>query len=449
MKNHIGIRKENKYPTEKRAPISPAQVEYLVREKKVKVTIEPSEQRVYRDEEYRQAGAEISEDLNGCNLIFGVKEIPVESFLPDRAYCFFSHTIKGQPYNMPMLQHILETGVTLIDYEKVTNEAGKRLIFFGPFAGYAGMINSLSTLGNRLKWEGLQTPFSDIQQARDYDSLDAARAAIRNAGRQIADAGLPEELSPLIIGFTGDGQVSHGAQEIFDLLPFEEIRPEQLEGFMKKGGFSRHLLYKVVFREPDMFRPLNPEHSFDLQEYYNFPENYVSKFEAYIPYLTVLVNGIYWDERYPRLLTKEFLRTDYRMNPNRRLRVVGDITCDIEGSIECNVKSTNSRNPVYVYEPLSDVTRDGWEGEGPVILAVDKLPSELPREATVSFGEALLPFVPALAAADFTAEFPELQIPSEMKRAVIAHQGQLTPDYRYLSGFLAPDAEQGIPEDRD
>ncbi len=436
MKNCIGIRKEDKDTTERRAPLAPHQVKTLIEKYSIKVLVEPAPNRIYEDSEYQIAGAILSDDLSECNIIFGVKEIPSHNFLPKHTYCFFSHTIKGQSYNMPMLKRMLDLRDTLLDYEKVEDAEGRRLIFFGPFAGYAGMIDSLWALGQRLKWEGLNTAFSEIRHAIHYDSLQQAKQAIHKVGEKIKSDGVPHELVPMICGFAGYGQVSRGAQEIFDELPTEELSPSDLDNFMKAGNYSDKKFYKVVFKESDIVKPRNNTEPFDLQDYYQSPEKYEGVFEHYLPYLTMLINGIYWDTRYPRLATKDYLKSLYQKNIGKHLRVVGDITCDIEGSIEFNVKATNSRNPVYVYEPLTEQVKDGIEGNGPVILAVDKLPTELPREATEFFGESLLPFVPELANADFSVPYKNLVIPREFQGAVIAHDGRLTENYKYLEEYL-------------
>ncbi len=155
-----------------------------------------------------------------------------------------------------------------------------------------------------------------------------------------------------------------------------------------------------------------------------------------MPYLNVLVNGIYWEPRYPRLVTKSYLRSLYESNPNPRLRVIGDITCDIEGSIEATLRATTIDEPVFVYEPLKDRAIDGVEGVGPVVMAVDKLPTELPRQASESFSEALFPFVVPLAETDFARDTQELDLPEEFRRAIIAHQGKLSPEFRHLSELI-------------
>ena len=437
MKACIGIRRETKDITQQRVPLSPEHVAQLIREHGLRVLVQPMEKRIFRDEEYTAAGAELTDDLRDSNIVFGVKEIAPEYMDDAAAYMFFSHTIKGQSYNMGMLRHILDRGITLFDYELIRDTAGKRLVFFGNFAGYAGMIDSLWALGRRLEWEGLQTPFNGIRYATSYSMLSDAEAAFREAGERIRREGLPSQLVPFVCGFTGYGNVSKGAQHLYDLLPVETIAPSDLAAFFSRGAFSNRVAYKVEFREEDMAAPREEGAPFRLQEFYDHPERYESIFEQYLPYLTVLVNGIYWEPRYPRLVTLEAARRLFARADTPRLRVIGDVTCDIDGSVQLTVKETSALNPVFVYEPRTGAVIDGWEGRGPVILAVDKLPTELPREASTAFGESLMPFVPELAAADLTLPFERLGISAALRDSVIAHQGRLTPDYEYIADFFS------------
>jgi alpha-aminoadipic semialdehyde synthase len=205
---------------------------------------------------------------------------------------------------------------------------------------------------------------------------------------------------------------------------------------MSSGIASNRKLYKVVFYEQDMARPRNAGAKFDLQQYYREPEKYESRFEEYLPHLTALVNCIYWDARYPRLVTKDWVRRSWSAGRQPRLRVIGDISCDIEGSIECTVHSTEPGDPIYTYIPSDGRAASGWEGIGPVIMAVDTLPSELPREASTSFGDMLMPFVPAIARADFGKSYDQLAVPDAIKRGIIVHRGEFTPDYLYMSKYI-------------
>ncbi len=430
----IGIRREDKNRWEARVPLIPDDVEKLIR-RGVEVRLQPSSIRTYSDVEYRRVGAFISEDLSDCPVILAVKEIPAHFFEPGKTYVFFSHTIKGQKDNMPMLKKMMDLKCQLIDYELVTDDQGRRLIFFGRHAGLAGMIDTFWALGRRLRWEGVPNPFESVKLAHEYADLEDAEAHIAEVGERIAAEGLPREVVPFICAFAGYGHVSQGAQEIFDLLPHEEITPDELLR-VRADSLDAAKLYKVVFKEEDLVEPVEPEYAFDLQDYYHHPEKYRSRFENYLPRLTVLVNCIYWDDRYPRLVTLDYLKKEYSASQPPKLKVIGDISCDIGGSVQCTVKATDPGDPVYVYNPLKAEIAMGWEGFGPVVMAVDNLPCELAREASAFFSRVLTPFVDPLVAADYSVPYEEVKLPGELHRAMILHQGNLTPDYKYISKYL-------------
>ncbi len=434
----IGIRREDKNEWERRVPLVPENVKALVGQG-VEVLVQPSKIRVFRDDEFTAAGAKVQEDLSGCDLVLGIKEFPEKFFSEGQSCMFFAHVIKGQKHNMPMLKRMMELHCTLLDYEKVTDEDGRRLIFFGNFAGLAGMIETLCALGKRLEAEGTRTPFLGLKRPLRYRTLGEAKAAMEVVGEWIASEGIPEALSPLVVGFTGYGNVSKGAQEIFDILPHENIAPEDLAAFMKSTRFSRRKLYKVVFAEKDLVVPVDRKARFELQDYYQHPETYRGIFEQYLPHLTVLVNGIYWDARYPRLVTKKWAKEAWAAGKRPRLRVIGDISCDIEGSVECTVKATEPDRPCYVFSPAGGGTTEGFEGNGPVIMAVEILPTELPRESSIFFGNLLMQYVPEMVGADLKKDFGELELPGPIKRSVIVHKGALTPDYTYIAKFLEPE----------
>ncbi|MBN2173560.1 MAG: hypothetical protein JW731_05480 [Bacteroidales bacterium] len=435
MNKKIGIRHEDKYRMERRVAIIPNHVEKLTREHGLEFLVEQSPKRIFKHEEFEAAGARIVDNLGSAPVIFGVKEMPNDFFEAGKTYIFFSHVIKGQPYNMPMLRKMIEKKVNLIDYEKVEDESGRRLIFFGKFAGLAGMINSLWSLGQRLKEFGIHTPFLAIKQSHQYDSLEEAREVISAVGQQIIENGLPKEITPLTIGFTGYGNVSNGAQEIAALLPVKEISPKELLTLKDKKTLPTNVLYKVIFKEWDLSKPKNPDMEFELSHYYAHPEMYESVFEQYIPHLTVLMNCMYWDKKYPRIVTKDYLEKLYSQGAPK-LTVIGDISCDQDGSIECTHKGTEIEDPVFVYNPFTRKPVMGFKGDGLLIMAVDILPSELPRESSIAFSNALLKYIPAIASADYSENFENLNLPAPIKRALILHNGQFTTDYQYLSKFL-------------
>ncbi len=429
----IGIRREDKNEWERRVPLTPDHVASLVKSG-LEVIVQPSPIRVFPNEAYEEAGATIQEDLSACDVVFGVKEIPKELLTVDGSYMYFSHVIKGQPYNMAMLRRLLDLGCTLIDYEKVTDEAGRRLVLFGRQAGWAGMIDSLWALGKRLEHEGMSTPLRSIKQAHTYPSLEAAMAAIREAGAAIAADGLAAEIAPLAVGFSGYGNVSLGAQEVLDALPTVAVKPADLAAAVEAGDGKK--VIKVVFKEEDMAVPRDAEKTFELSDYYDHPERYRGVFAQYVPFLSALINCIYWTPDYPRLISRDLLHGLYGGGATPRLRVIGDISCDIDGGVECTVKPTDSGDPIYVYDVAEDRAISGVAGHGPVVLAVDNLPCELPLDASRDFGDALLPFVQAIAQADYRLPFGELMLPSPIKRAIITHRGELTPDFLYLKEHL-------------
>ena len=432
----IGVRCEDKNEWERRVPVTPHDATGLQREHGIRVIVQPSAIRVFTDEEFTQAGVSVQGDLSACPVVFGIKEMPKQFFEADKTYVFFAHVIKGQPYNMPMLQRMLDLGCTLIDYERVVDDKNRRLIFFGWHAGVAGSIDTLWALGQRLAWEGIPNPFTDLHQTHTYRNLAEAKEALGRVRARIEAEGLPEQVTPLIFGVAGYGNVSRGVQEMLDLLPIIEIEPEGVATLAASADYSRHHLYKAVFKEWHMVEPISPDWTFELQDYYDHPKKYQGVFERYLPHLTVLVNAIFWTEAYPRLVTKAALKTLFGGAAQPRLRVIGDVSCDVEGAIECTVKCTEPGDPVFIYDPLTGEVTDGYEGPGVVVLAVDILPSELPREASTYFSQVLRSFIPAIAQCDYCMPFEECHLSPEIKRAVIAYRGQLTPDYQYIQEYL-------------
>ena len=435
MKMRIGIRREDKNEWEARTPLIPDDVDKIVKNG-TEIWLQPSSIRVFSDQEYINAGAVINEDLSSCPVILAVKEIPLNFFESGKAYLFFSHTIKGQEQNIPLLRKMMDLKCQLIDYELITDDKGRRLIFFGRHAGLAGMIDTFWAFGKRLEWEDISNPFSKIKMAHEYKNLEDAKSSIAEIADKVKNDGIPSEITPLICGFAGYGNVSQGAQEIFDLFPHEEIAPSEIASVSASSTTAGERLFKVIFKEEDMVEPTDSAAAFDLQDYYTNPQKYRSRFENYLPFLTMLVNCIYWDPRYPRLITLDYLKKAYSSSKQPTLRVIGDISCDIEGSIQCTMKVTDSGNPVYVYNPDDSKVTDGWEGNGPVIMAVDNLPCELPGESSELFSQMLTPFIPQLAQANFYVAFKDLKIPDELHRAVILYNGELTSKFKHLRKYL-------------
>jgi alanine dehydrogenase len=435
MSATIGIRLEDKNIWERRAPLTPEDVKQL-KAKGVDIVVQSSKNRTFTDEEYRFAGARVEKEISNYPIMLAIKEIPKELFVKGRTYIFFSHTIKGQKYNMEMLKKMMELECQLIDYERVVDEKNRRLIFFGKYAGVAGMIDSLWALGKRLKWEGINTPFTKVKLAHQYKDLHDAKVDLLNIAGKIKKKGIPQELRPLVVGFAGYGNVSKGAQEILDLFNIKEIESAHFAGLTADNPDAKDTIFKVVFKEEHMVVPVSPGATFELQDYYDHPEHYRGVFEKYLDKLTLLMNCIYWDKRYPRVVTKDWVKASYSGGKKPKLRVIGDVSCDIEGGCEPTVQCTKPDEPVFVFDPDTGKPVSGWKVPGPVIMAVDNLPCELPKEASAEFSRVLRDFVEPLAKVDFSLPFEQLGLPPALKRAVILHHGKFTPDYKYMEKYV-------------
>ena len=429
--NTLLIRAEDKNIWEARAPLVPSDLADIIRQTGVTAYVEKSDRRVFGEARYRSASAVTCTSMAPGDVIFGIKEIPAEKILPQKVYLFFSHTIKGQPGQMPLLKKIMQSGGTLIDYEKITDARGRRLVYFGRFAGDAGALDILALMGEYWRSHGIETPFIQCRRAHQYASVETARSHLRQIGAQIAEEGLPPAITPLVIGILGYGNVSGGAQQIFDCLPVERVAPDALASI----AGDRRKIYLSVFHEEHLVARRDGA-SFDLQDYYHHPERYRSRFARYLPHLTIVVNAVYWEPRYPRFITWDDLRELAEKGGRPRLCGIADISCDIEGAVECTVRATDSGMPAYRCDPLTRSVSDGHEGDGIVVLAVDNLPCELAADASTFFSGRLKPFVPAIAEADFGKSLADCGLAEEIRRAVVVYRGELTPPFEYLRRHL-------------
>ncbi|UYV78981.1 AASS [Cordylochernes scorpioides] len=356
----LAIRREDASLWERRAPLSPQQIRLLTK-KGVKVLVQPSNRRAYPMQAYLSAGAHIQEDINDAQLIMGVKQVPIDKLLPNKTYTFFSHTIKAQEANMPLLDAILERNIRLIDYEKLTDDKGQRVVAFGKWAGVAGIINIFHGLGLRLLALGHHTPFMHIAPAHNYRNSSMAIQAIRDAGYEISMGMMPRSMGPLTVVFTGSGNVSQGAQEIFQELPHEYVNPSDLKEVALHGSINK--LYGTVVSRDDHFQRKEGG-GFDPEEFENFPERYYSTFATKIaPYASVIVNGIYWAVNSPKLLTipdaKRLLQpsstpwlpvSEGTPSLPHRLLALCDISADPGGSIEFMTECTTIDTPFCLYD---------------------------------------------------------------------------------------------------
>ena len=367
-------------------------------------------------------------------MIFGVKEIPVELLVRNKVYVFFPHVTKGQDYTMPMLRRILDLGCTVIDYEQVIDRRGRRLIFFGRHAGYAGMIDSLWALGQRLAAEGFVTPLEQVRLARQYADLEDALDHLADVGDAIRHSGLPAGLRPIVTAITGSGNVSRGAQEVYDRLPVQEIEPEELVGLAEDRDRPRNAIYRTVLGRHHRYQ--RADGSFDGDEFAAHPERYRSALDALLPHITVFIHGAYWEPPQPVLIRRDQLQALFLAEAQPKLRVIGDITCDIQGSIAATLRATDSGDPVYRYDPSTGAEVPGLAGPGVVVMAVDNLPCELPIDASQHFGDSLVRFVGGLDRCHWERPFDQLDLAPELKGAIVAHRGRLTPNFAHLAASL-------------
>jgi len=431
----VGILRETK-AGEYRAPLEPSDVKWLIK-RGIAVEVESSSERIFSDKEYKKSGARIVDEFHKANLLLGIKEPTVNDLYENKIYMVFSHTAKGQFKNMPLLKACIKKRITLIDYEKMVDLHGKRLVYFGRFAGICGIVDSLHYLGKKLEWEGIRNPFLSIQPAYKFRSLQAIKRTMAKVDRQIQLWGFGAKLSPFIIGITGHGNVSKGVQEILDLLNPVEIHPKDMLVFFRHQKRMWHRIYKIVFFREEKFRSKDRK-GFYFEEYLNNPKSFESNLDKYLPYLNVLIHGSYWDKRYPRLVTKEMIHRLTRKN-HFRLNFIGDISCDINGSIELTYKTTNHTNPAFTYDFKNKKFVDGYDTKGITVLAIDNLPTELPKDASIEFSHAIREYVYAVAAHGAVDVADHIALPREIRNAVIIQNGKLTNRFGYLKEYFTYD----------
>lgn len=428
------IRAEDKNRWERRTALVPADLKKIREKTDARAYVQVSDKRCFNPQAYMEAGAQICHNEGSGDVIFGVKEIPVEKIQAGKVYLFFSHTIKGQKHNMPLLQKIIASGSTLIDYERVTDREGRRILYFGRYAGDAGAIDILSLMGEYWEARGLKTPLKAVRRAHQYTSVADAQRHLKTVGKTIAEQGFPAELTPFTVGILGYGNVSQGAQQILDCLPTERVATGEIEA-VRGGEADSKRLYLTVFKEADLVER-EDGNPFDLQEYYSQPELYQSRFEPYLAHYRILINAVYWESRYPRFITWDGLRRLFEKEREPLLAGIADITCDTHGSVECNVHTTDSDRPAYRVNPLTREVSDVHIGDGIVVLAVDNLPCELPRDSSTFFSHQLAPLVAGILAAKYDRPLEKSGLSPEVRKAVIVYRGKLTPDYAYLQEHL-------------
>lgn len=437
----MAIRREDVNPWERRAPLAPRHVKELTNDG-VKVLVQPSNRRAIHEKLYMKAGAVIQEDISEATLIVGVKRPPEEKVIPRKTYAFFSHTIKAQEANMGLLDDLLKKEVRLIDYEKMVDANGYRIVAFGQWAGVAGMINILHGLGLRFLALGHHTPFMHIGMAHNYRNVSQAIQAVRDCGYEISLGFMPRSIGPLTFCFTGTGNVSKGAQDIINELPVEYVEPHELKDVSETGDMNK-VYATVLSRRHHLVR--KSDGIYDPMEYENHPELYTSHFRTSVaPYTTCLINGIYWDPHTPRLLRRldaqrliRPIKSSSVLNEGspalpHKLLAICDISADTGGSIEFMNECTTIDKPFCMYDADQHIDHDSVEGNGILMCSIDNLPAQLPIEATEYFGDRLFPYIWEMLLSDATKPLDEEEFSPQVRDAIITSNGALTPKFEYI-----------------
>ena len=396
----IGLIREEKIPLDKRVAFLPDQCKEITdRFPDVEIVVQSSVHRCVHDDEYRSAGFKIVDNVEDCDILFGIKEVPVESLIHGKTYLFFSHTIKKQPHNRKLLRAILKKKIRLIDYETLVWDNGTRVLGFGRYAGIVGTHNGLLTYGKKTDTFQLKPAW----QCSNYEELRNEYLSVK--------------IPPIKIALCGDGRVAHGSLELLNLIGIKEVTPHQFlyEKFNKPV---------YVHLEPEDFYAQKDGDVWDKSEFYHNPENFVSAFKNFSRVCDLMINAVYWNERIPRFFSKEDMKSrDFN------IKVIADISCDINGAIPATLKDTSIEDPVYGYHPLSETIEPPFQKNTIDIMAVSNLPCELPIDASQGFGKQLLNYVigPLLSHNNQTM----------ISNATIADKGQLTARYQYLTDYVA------------
>jgi len=393
----IGLLREGKIPVDNRVALTPDQCQWIhTHLSGVQVIAEHSQHRCFSDNEYEQAGVSVTDDISNCDVLLGIKEVPVQQLIAGKTYLFFSHTRKKQPYNQALFQAILDKQITLIDYECLEHEDGQRILGFGFFAGVVGAHNGMMAYGNRT---GL------YQLERVYKQHSFARLIHTYFGLRLPN---------VKIAITGSGRVAHGILEIMNLLGVLEVEPDEY--------LERKFTYPVYtqLKGSDLYRN-KITHSYNREEFHASPWKYNCTFLPYVRETDILMNGIFWDEAAPRL----FERPD--INDGFTIQTIADITDDANGSIPINLGDQSITDPVYGVNRLTFEKTAPYLPGSIDVMAVGNLPNELPRDASRYFGEQLIKYV-----LEDVVNNPAAPV---IERATMVKKGKLTPRYEYLREY--------------
>ncbi|AVR47281.1 alanine dehydrogenase [Christiangramia fulva] len=391
--------KERKTPPDRRVVFSPEMLE-KVKEKfpEAQFKIESSNIRIFTDQQYRDAGFEVSEDVSDCDVLLGVKEVPIPALIPDKKYFFFSHTIKKQPYNRDLLRAILEKNIELYDHEVITDENGRRLIGFGRYAGLVGAYNGIRAIG--LKEKKISLPKAE--------GLPDLRAMLSELDKI--------KIPAYKIVLTGSGKVAHGAMEILDHMKIERVSPAE---FLKNE--YNHPVYTSI--DVLDYAKRKDDGRGEVLDFFHNPGDYESDFFKFAKSADVFIAGHFYGQGAPVFFTAEDAKKE-----NFRIKYIADISCDIAGPIASTIRPSTIAEPLYGYDPETEAEVDFREPGAITVMAVDNLPCELPKDASEGFGEM---FLQSVIPAFFNGDKDGI-----LERARMTKDGKLTEGFKYLQDYV-------------
>lgn len=396
----FGIIKERKNPPDRRVVFSPNEIKTIQEQfPVVSFKVEPSDIRIFSDAEYQNLGIEVTDDLSDCEVLFGVKEVPVEALIPNKKYFFFSHTIKKQPYNQKLLQAVLEKNIELYDHETIVDAANKRLIGFGRYAGIVGAYNAIRAFG--IKFELFKMPKASALKGRD--------ALVQQVKRQI--------IPPIKIVVTGTGKVGSGVKEMLLAMKIKEV---SVENFLTKK-FTQPVFTQIDVLE---YNKRMDGQKLDTKDFYKNPSEYESDFERFTKVADIYISGHFHANAAPQILSQKMLQAS-----DCAIKIVADVSCDVNGPIACTLRASTIEEPLYGYLPIENKEVDVFHPAAIVVMAVDNLPCELPKDASEGFGEM---FSQHVIPAFFNNDADGI-----LERAKMTQNGELTERFSYLQDYVA------------
>lgn len=396
----IGVIRETKNPPDKRVPLSPEKCAKLKQNfPEIELVVQSSNIRAFKDEEYSELGVNIVQDVSDCDVLLGVKEVKKEELLTNKTYFFFSHTIKEQPYNRDLLQKMLALKIKMIDYEALTYPKNGRILGFGRYAGIVGAYNAFLAFGIKSNSYNLKP----ANECHDYKELK----------QELKKVKLPNDYKIII---SGDGRVGKGAEEIIHAIGVYEVSPLDFLTSTRNEPIYTQLSIKEYNKRKD-------GQLFTKDDFYTNPELFESNFKRFSDIGDMYIACHYWDANAPFVFSREDIKAD-----SFKLKIVADISCDIDGPVASTLRPSTIDEPLYGYDSKTESEVDFMDENAIGVMAVDNLPCELPRDASEDFGNELLTKVlPSIIGEDSD---------TIIERASICENGKLTSYYSYLQDYL-------------